>query len=114
MNPTNADTTAAGNDRATGPRGRRAPRLRTLVFGLLLALVSVSVTVSETAGNRVDGAVLVIAALIGSGVILLVGAVGAAARGDGRPTTPPTEATGVQATGVQATDTQAAGPPEAG
>lgn len=100
MNPTNADTTAAGPDRSTDQRKRRrAPRLRTLVFGLLLALVSVSVTVSEAAGDRVDGAVLVIAALIGSGVILLVGAVGAAARGDDRPTAPPSGSTGAPGAG---------------
>lgn len=84
----NTDTTA----------GRRTPRLRTLVFGLLLALVSVSACVSEAAGDRVDGAALVIAALIGSGVILLVGAVGAATRGEhqdgapqGRPQQPQSE-----------------------
>ena len=47
-------------------------------------VISVTVIVSEATGDRMDGAVLVIAALIGSGVILLVGAVGAAARGEDR------------------------------
>jgi len=58
----------------------RRPRLRTLVFGLLLALVSVSVVVSESTGDSLDGATIAIAALLGSGVILLVGAVGASLR----------------------------------
>ena len=70
----NADTTT---DRTAAPR---RPRLRTLVLGLLLALVSATVIVSETTGDNLDGATIAIAALIGSGVILLVGAVGASIR----------------------------------
>ena len=74
MNTDSDNDTAAAADRTAAPR---RPRLRTLVFGLLLALISVTVIVSESTGDSVDGATLAIAALIGSGVILLVGAVGA-------------------------------------
>jgi len=62
------------------PRRSRRPRLRTSVFGLLLTLVAVSVIVSEWTGDTLDGATIAIAALIGSGAILLVGAVGASMR----------------------------------
>jgi peptidoglycan/LPS O-acetylase OafA/YrhL len=67
---------------AATERPRRRPRLRTLVFGLLLGLLAAMVIVSETTGDDVDGAALAIATLIGSGLILLAGAVGAAWRGD--------------------------------
>jgi len=72
---------ASAVESTTVPPSRR-PRLRTLVFGLLLGLISAIVIVSETTGDDVDGAVLAIAALIGSGLILLAGAVGSAKRAD--------------------------------
>jgi len=61
-------------------RRRRGLRVRTLVFGLLLGLVALTVLVSEFSGDRVDGGAIAIVALIGAGVILLAGAVGAAGR----------------------------------
>jgi hypothetical protein len=61
---------------------RRGLRVRTLVFGLLLGLVSLTVLVSELTGDRVDGGAIAIVALIGAGVILLAGAVGAAGRAE--------------------------------
>ena len=61
-------------------RRRRGLRVRTLVFGLLLGLVALTVLVSELTGDRVDGGAIAIVALIGAGVILLAGAVGAAGR----------------------------------
>jgi hypothetical protein len=70
----------AGTEATDRTAPTRRPRLRTLVFGLLLALVSATVIVSETTGDSLDGATIAIAALIGSGVILLVGAVGASVR----------------------------------
>jgi hypothetical protein len=63
-------------------RHRRGLRVRTLVFGLLLGLISTTVLVSEVTGDRVDGAAIAIVALIGAGVILLAGAVGAAGRAE--------------------------------
>lgn len=64
-------------------RHARGLRVRTLVFGLLLGLVAATALVSETTGDRVDGGAIAIVALIGAGVILLAGAMGAAARSEG-------------------------------
>jgi hypothetical protein len=79
-------TTQHGPDSRTGPTGSTGstgPRVRTLVFGFLLALLSVSVLIAETTSRRVDGAAVAIGALLGAGVLLIVGAAVAAGRRSG-------------------------------
>lgn len=78
---------------AEGPSGRNAPvpatpgvadpsmvppvgvRVRTVVLGLLLALLALSVGVANVTEVDVDGVTVAICALIGAGVLLLGGAV---------------------------------------
>jgi len=81
-NPPSGNPSSGNPSSGNGPRRRRGLRVRTLVFGLLLGLVSLTVLVSEVTGDRVDGGAIAIVALIGAGVILLAGAVGAAGRSE--------------------------------
>jgi hypothetical protein len=63
-------------DRPT-PEDRMDPRglrMRTVVFGLVLAVVAVSVVVAEATDLHVDGVTVAIAALIGAGLLLFGGA----------------------------------------
>lgn len=65
---------------------RRAPRLRTVVLGLLLAVIGVSALVSESGRGDPDLGGLIIADLMITGLVLLGGALVARARpgDDGR------------------------------
>lgn len=58
----------------------RGLRLRTIVFGLLLAFVAVSVPLTHYTSVHLDGTAVAIGALIVTGVLLLVGGLASVAR----------------------------------
>lgn len=70
---------AAAEPYAAAPR-TRAPRMRTLVLGLVLAAVSVTTLLELLTGVHVDGGAVALAVLIVSGVLLVAGGVVATAR----------------------------------
>ena len=75
---------SAGPDAAPGvdlplPLGRGI-RLRSIVFGMLLALIAVTVPLTHYTSVRVDGTALAIGALIAAGVLLLFGGLASVAR----------------------------------
>ncbi len=65
---------------ASGPRRRRGVRMRTVVFGLMLLAVAVTLTWATLANAVVDAASVAIALVIGAGVLLVAGGVAAAVR----------------------------------
>ena len=61
-------------------QARRSPRVRTIVFGLVLLAISVFSLLALLADVRVDAGVLGLALLIGAGTALVAGGVTAAIR----------------------------------
>jgi hypothetical protein len=61
-------------------RTRRPVRVRTTVFGLVLLAISVVSLVALLTDVRVDGGVVGLSLLIGAGIALVAGGVGAAVR----------------------------------
>lgn len=71
----------SANERdARDGRARRGIRVRTLVFGLAVAAVAVSVLVSLLSDVAVDGTVVTFSLLIGAGLALVAGGVASAVR----------------------------------
>ena len=69
-------------DPAPGPLGRdgRTVRMRTVILGLLLALVAATVVVGDATEVEVDAGAVAISAVLGAGVLLLAGAASSLAR----------------------------------
>jgi hypothetical protein len=59
---------------------RRGIRVRTIVFGLVMLVISGTSLVSLLTGARVDAGVVVLGVLIGAGAALLIGGLSAAVR----------------------------------
>lgn len=64
---------------------RRGPRMRTIVFGLVLLAVAVTVLVSALTTVRVDPASVALTVLIGAGALLVMSGIRSAARQGRRP-----------------------------
>jgi hypothetical protein len=76
--PSHAPVAPAGPERPA-PAGR-TPRIRTLVFGLVMLVVAGTVLAATIADLRVDGGALVLGVLVLAGVALLAGGIAAAAK----------------------------------
>jgi len=61
-------------------RQRRGVRMRTMVFGLVLLVISVSVLVTLLTTARVDATAVTLVILIGAGAALVAGGLAAAVR----------------------------------
>jgi hypothetical protein len=59
---------------------RRAPRIRTVVFGLVMLAVACTAVVAGTTDVRVDGGAVALVVLVLAGVALLGGGIAAAAK----------------------------------
>jgi hypothetical protein len=77
--PAPAVTPSAGVPGAA-PAHRRTPRIRTLVFGLVMLAVAGTVMVASVADVRVDGGAVFLVVLVAAGVALLGGGIAAAAK----------------------------------
>jgi len=77
---TPAPATATGTGTDLGLPVVRGARIRTVVFGLFLALLAVSVPLTHYTTVRIDGSALAIGALIAAGALLLVGGLASVAR----------------------------------
>jgi hypothetical protein len=73
------DDRVDGHGRAGSPR-RRGVRVRTVVFGLILLAISVSVLVTLLTKARVDATAVTFVVLIGAGAALVAGGLAAAVR----------------------------------
>jgi len=69
-------TSAATSAAAT----RRPPRMRTVAFGFVLAVVACSVLAARFSGVHVDGGTLLVITLVGAGILMVIGAVTAPVR----------------------------------
>jgi hypothetical protein len=67
-------TTVLEPDPAANVIVRRGIRMRTVVFGLVLMAVAVSVLIGQLTDITVDAGVVVLALMIGCGVLLIAGA----------------------------------------
>jgi hypothetical protein len=64
-----------------GPSGgRRGVRLRTMVFGAVMLVISVVTLVALTTGVRVDGATVLLTLLLAAGAVLVAGGAASAVR----------------------------------
>lgn len=59
---------------------RRTVRMRTVVFGLILGLIAIVVSLAQATRIDVDGVAVAIGALIAAGVLLVAGGLTAVAR----------------------------------
>jgi ABC-type uncharacterized transport system permease subunit len=75
-----SDQTSSAMSDQTVLEASRAPRIRTLVFGLVALAVAVTVLVAEIADVRVDGGAVLLAVLVVAGLALLGGGVAAAVK----------------------------------
>ena len=71
---------AGGGPGGTGDRRRRGLRVRTVVFGLVLLAISLSVLVTLLTDVRVDATGVTFVVLIGAGAALVAGGLAAAVR----------------------------------
>jgi len=85
--PTEPLITSPGHPR----RPVRHPRLRTVLLGLVGLGTAVSALIGQLTDRELDGQLVALVALIGSGTVLLIGGISAAVREsrDGRDTTGP-------------------------
>jgi len=65
---------------ASATTTRRPPRMRTVAFGFVLAVVACSVLAARFSGVHVDGGTLLVITLVGAGVLMVIGAVTAPVR----------------------------------
>jgi hypothetical protein len=72
------DTGGVGGAPPVSGRERRGVRVRTVVFGLALLVVSAACLVSVLTRIRVDAGVVALAVLVGAGAALLIGGLSAA------------------------------------
>jgi hypothetical protein len=59
---------------AFGRPGRRGVRMPTVVLGLVLLVIAVSVTIGQLTDIDIDPGAIVIAVMIGAGILLVTGA----------------------------------------
>jgi hypothetical protein len=60
--------------------GRRQPRIRTVVFGLVMLAVAGTVLVGQIADISIDGGAVALVVLVLAGLALLAGGIAAAAK----------------------------------
>lgn len=84
---TTATTTLPGDPRTgatavttAAPTGRRSPRIRTVVLGVVMLVVAATVLVSQLLDVTVDGGAVLLVVLLLAGVALLGGGLAAAAK----------------------------------
>lgn len=77
---TAAETSPEATPPAPAPRVRRSPRVRTVVFGLVMLAISVVSLVALMTDIQVDGSVVGLGLLIGAGAALVAGGAAAAVR----------------------------------
>ncbi|HEX2805362.1 MAG TPA: hypothetical protein VHN80_04255 [Kineosporiaceae bacterium] len=81
VEPAAAMTPAPATDSRVEPAsGRRGIRVRTVVFGAVMLVISIVTLVALTTGVRVDGAAIGLTLLLGAGAILVAGGAASAVR----------------------------------
>ena len=73
-------TSTAASAATSAAATRRPPRMRTVAFGFVLAVVACSVLAARFSGVHVDGGTLLVITLVGAGVLMVIGAVTAPVR----------------------------------
>ncbi|WP_088313297.1 hypothetical protein [Kineosporia sp. R_H_3] len=75
-----AGVTAVLTPTTAAPAGRRTPRVRTIVFALVLLAVAATVLVAAVTDVTVDGGAVLLVLLVAAGLALLGGGLAAAAK----------------------------------